>query len=131
MVNGQIAKLGVFEHEGALYYALKDGGEIQTGKMYVVSSDTNGLVKAGWNYFSETGKLYNEVFCKIDDNLYYIVNGQITKRGVFELNGDLYYSDLWNGVVAANTTKYIPLSETNDLIIFGNHTFDENGKMIK
>jgi len=131
MVNGQIAKLGVFEHEDGLYYAKRDGGEVMFGKVYMVASDANGLAATGWIYTDENGRIYNNEFAVVDGKTYYFIGGQIAKLGVFEIDGKLYYADIWSGEVAVNTSVYVPLDSTNDLIIHGMHTFDANGMMVK
>ena len=131
MVNGQIAKLGVFEHEGGLYYAKKDGGEVMFGKVYMVESDNNGLTGNGWIYTDANGRIYNNEFVTMNGKTYYMVAGQIAKLGVFELDGNLYYADIWSGEVAVGTSVYVPTDSTNDLIIHGMHTFDATGKMTK
>ncbi len=131
MVNGQIAKLGVFEHEGGLYYAKKDGGQVMFGKVYMVATDTNGLAATGWVYTDENGRIYNNEFAVVDGKTYYFIGGQIAKLGVFEIDGNLYYADIWSGEVAVNTSVYVPTDSTNDLIIHGMHTFDATGMMTK
>ena len=131
MVHGQMDRTGtseIREINDTLYY-VEWNGHVATGKIYVSANETNDYVTAGWVYADETGALYNDEFVEISGTLYFMENGTPVKNGIFEFNGGLYYA-MWNGTIARNGKFYITDKECNDLIIFGNHTFDANGKMI-
>ena len=122
MVHGQMDRTGISsirEINGAFYY-VEWNGQVATGKVYTEN---------GWRYTDETGRFYNNEFVEIDDSLYFIVNGEFFKGGVFMVDGSLYYAS-WDGKIARNGKEYVDIKETNGLIIYGFHTFDSDGKMI-
>ena len=122
MINGKANRTGVSsirEIDGEFYY-VEWNGRVAVGKVYT---------ELGWRYTDETGCFYNNEFTEIDGSLYYIVNGQFFKGGVFMVDGNLYYAS-WNGKIARDGKEYVDFNETNGLIIYGYHIFDENGKMI-
>ena len=122
MVHGQMDRTGVSqirEINGEFYF-VEWNGHVATGKVYTEN---------GWRYTDETGAFYNEEFAVVEGKLYYMVNGSFYTGGVFEYEGNLYYA-AWNGVIATDGKVYIAKNETNGLIIYGYHTFDEEGKMV-
>ncbi len=130
MLKGQTMKRqGIFEINGELY-CFEWNGVLRTGKIYVDANGTNGYIEIGWAYTDENGRLYNNEFLVIDGKTYYMINGQIAKIGVFEIDGELYYADTWNGVIYANGRYYVSPEASNGLIIWGFHDFDANGKML-
>ena len=124
---GKISKVGICEFDGSIYYADKSNGKIKTGKIYVDSSCTNGLVTTGWHYFAEDGHMYDEEFVEIDGNLRYMVDGQFSTNGIFEREGKLYYAE-WTGVVQTGK-QYIDSASANGLTTTGWHYFAEDGHM--
>ena len=122
MINGKADRTDVSairEINGEFYF-VEWNGKVAVGKVYT---------ELGWRYTDENGRFYNNEFVEIDGSLYYMVNGQFFNGGVFMIDGDLYYAS-WNGKVVRNGREYISANETNGLIIYGYHTFDENGMMI-
>ena len=123
MLDGKPDQTGVSstrEIHGELYF-VEWNGRVATGKVYTEN---------GWRYTDETGAFYHNEFARIDGSLYYFVDGEFFKNGVFMHDNDLYYA-LWNGKIMTGGQFYIMASETNGLIIHGYHTFDSVGKMTK
>ena len=120
---------GVFAVEDALYFADWTGA-LQVGENYVDTTYANDLVSTGYHYSDESGRLYDEEFVAVGENLYFMVDGEPLKAGVFEKDGNFYYADIYSGVVSVDTTTYITVEDTNKLVVFGWHEFDAEGKMI-
>jgi len=79
----------------------------------------------GWNYTNES--FVRNGFVAEGGEIYYYENGVLwTRRGVFQV-GDCFYYAKNGGALVTNQTIWATV--TNDLIPFGQYTFDENGKM--
>ncbi len=129
VVNGQPAKgLGVIEVDNNRYY-VNGMGVVETGKIYVSSDMTNGLVNAGYIYTDDSGRIYNNEFVTVDGKVLYIVNGQPSKTGaslVKEIDGGLYFVE-WNGNIPTGKV-YVSAEEANGLTPAGWHYTDANGR---
>ena len=127
-INGAAAAKGLYEVDGAVYYA-DWGGVLRTGKVYVSETYCNGLVEANKDYnFGEDGKLLSGVVYKDGVPTLY-VNGNTTSKGVYEVNGDIYFAD-WGGVLL---TGKVYVSETFcNGVLDGNkeYTFGADGKLL-
>ena len=123
-INGRTSTCGLFKIDGDYYYAYW-GGVIKTsGKYYV---DTTFCDLPVGNYtFGADGKMLNGPV-EIDGTLYYYDKGKTGTCGLYEYNGEYYYS-YWGGVLKTNGKYYVENSFC-DLPV-GNYEFDENGKML-
>ncbi len=121
MVNGKPDNTGVssIRSINGKSYFIEWNGRVAFGKIYT---------EDGVRYAGVDGAFYNNELVEIDGELYFMVNGEMFKGGVFSFNGSLYYA-AWNGKLARNGKAYVSADEANDLIIYGYHQFDENGKM--
>lgn len=130
-VNGQPVNPGKSEviDVNGNYYMVNWNGRVSSGKVWV--SNTNDVIaEAGYYYFDETGRMYDNEFATIDGAVYYMVGGRPLNTGksqVMDINGEPYYIG-WNGKISTgkvwvtNTGKYVDAA--------GYYFFDENGKMI-
>ena len=124
-VDGVRTGAGLVKVDGYYYYA-STGGVCKTGKYWV--SRTNDLLKAGYYFFNEDGKMdiKNGVYAE-DGGIYYYVDGVRTNAGLVKVDGNYYYASSGG---ACKTGKYW-VSRPNDLMSAGYYTFDtETGKMI-
>ncbi len=122
-VDGVRTGVGLVKIDGYYYYA-STGGVCKTGKYWV--SRTNDLLKAGYYFFNEDGKMdiKNGVYAE-DGAVYYYVDGVRTSAGLVNVDGYYYYAST-GGV--CKTGKYW-VSRTNDLLNAGYYFFNEDGKM--
>ena len=125
-VDGVRTGAGLVKVDGYYYYA-STGGVCKTGKYWV--SRTNDLLKAGYYFFNEDGKMdiKNGVYAE-DGGIYYYVDGVRTGAGLVKVGNDYYYASTGG---ACKTGKYW-VSRPNDMMPAGYYTFDaETGKMIR
>ena len=124
-VDGVKTGAGLVKVDGYYYYA-STGGVCKTGKYWV--SRTNDLLKAGYYFFNEDGKMdiKNGIY-EEDGVTYYYVDGNRTGAGLVFVDGYYYYAST-GGV--CKTGKYW-VSRTNDMLKAGYYYFDETGKMIR
>ncbi len=126
--NGRPARTGVFEMDGEMYYAVWNG-VVQTGKVYItVSGGADALSGAGFYYFDESGKLYNEEFATFDGTIYYMVGGQPTNvAGLKEIDGKIYFIAR-NGVTRTGKVS-VTAEYTNGVLPAGTYYFNDNGAL--
>ena len=124
-VNGKTATCGLYEVDGEYYYSYW-GGVLKTdGRYYVTNSYCD--MKAGREFsFGPDGKMYNGIE-DINGTLYLYINGTTATCGLFEVDGDYYYS-YWGGVIKTSGTYYITNSYCD--LNSGNYEFGEDGKML-
>ncbi len=118
---------GLFKVGNDYYYA-KNGGALLRNCTEWANVTNDLLPKARYD-FDATGKIIlKNGFIEEGGELYYYVDGvKWTRRGAFKVGNDYYYAQN-GGALLRNKTLWV--SVTNDLIIAGRHTFDENGKMV-
>ena len=122
-INGTTSTYGLFEVDGDYYYAYW-GGVVQTSGTYYVGTSYCDL-KVGNYTIGADGKILDGVV-DIDGTKYLYQNGTTATCGLFEVDGDYYYS-FWGGVVKTDGTYYISTSYCD--LPAGNYTFDKDGKM--
>ncbi len=123
--NGQKAASGLYKIDDAYYYA-DWNGEIKTSGRYYVGTSYCDL-KAGNYTFGADGKMLNGPV-DVDGTKYLYLNGTTASYGLYEVNGDYYYS-YWGGVLMTSGRYYIGTSYC-DLKANNNYTVDENGKVL-
>ena len=97
-----------------------------SGRYY--ASKTYCDLPANANYsFDAEGKMLNGVE-NIDGQLYLYKNGTTTTYGLFEVDGEYYFSN-WGGVIMTDGRYYVDTTFC-DLSAGANYTFDEEGKML-
>lgn len=123
MVNGRADNTGAsaIRFINGAYYYVSWNGAVSVGKVYTAD---------GWKYTDATGRFYNDEFVEIDGKLYFFQDGSIAMLGVFMYEGNLYFANTWNGIIARDGQAYVSDEASNGLIIYGFHTFDADGKMI-
>ena len=138
--NGGICK-EVYNNEfvkiGEEIYFVKWSGKVAANETrVVVKSQTNGLIEPGTYEFDAEGKIvppFTGVKAADDGTLYYYKNGGICKEvynsELVKINGEIYLVK-WSGKVAANETRVVPATKTNDLLEPGTYEFDAEGKIV-
>ena len=126
--NGVPARTGVFEIDGEMYYSIWNG-VVQTGKVYItVSGGADALSGAGFYYFDETGKLYDEEFATFDGTIYYMVDGRPTNvAGLKEIDGEIYFVTR-NGITKTGKVN-VTAEYTNGILPAGTYYFNETGAL--
>ena len=123
-INGSTAANGLYEVDGAYYYSYW-GGVLKTDGRYYVGTSYCDLPKGNYT-FGEDGKMLDGVV-DVDGTLYLYENGTTATCGLFEIDGEYYYS-YWGGVLKTDGRYYV--SRTYCDLPVGNYTFGEDGKML-
>ncbi len=124
-VNGTTATYGLFKIDGEYYYSYW-GGVLKTDGRYYISRTYCDLPVGNYT-FGADGKMLNGVV-EQDGVLYLYKNGTTATCGLFEVDGDYYYS-YWGGVIKTDGRYYI--SRTYCDLPVGNYTFGADGKMVQ
>ena len=126
-IDGARMYSGLYELEGAYYYALSNGQLVVDGVAYI---DAKPLKDGeGWYGFDAGGKLIMTGFVTGgDDYTYYYNNGE-RARGFTKIGEDYYFFNARSGKLYKDATLWVG---TNDLgIEVGMHYFGTDGKMTK
>ncbi len=123
-IDGKTATYGLFEVDGEYYYSYW-GGVLKTDGRYFVDT-THCDLPAGNYTFGKDGKMFDGVVEK-DGKLYLYQNGTTATCGLFEIDGEYYYS-YWGGVLKTDGRYFVDTTFC-DLPV-GNYTFGKDGKML-
>ncbi len=125
-INGTTATYGLYEIDGEYYYSYWGGVVMTDGRYYVGSTYCD--LPANRNYtFDAEGKMLNGIE-EVDGTLYLYINGITATYGLYEIDGEYYYS-YWGGVVMADGRYYVGTTFC-DLPANRNYSFDAEGKML-
>ena len=140
-IDDVMQKCGLFELDGAYYYASTTNGKIYTsGTRYVAGdciSESASEIPDGYYTFGADGKMYIEADEeeKLNGvvNGFYYIDGVMQKCGLFELDGAYYYASTTNGKIYTSGTRYVAgdcISESASEFSAGYYSFGTDGKMI-
>ena len=126
-IDGARMYNGLYELEGAYYYALSNGQLVVDGVAYI---DAKPLKDGeGWYGFDAGGKLIMTGFVTGDDGYTYYYNNGERARGFTKIGEDYYFFNARSGKLYKDATLWVG---TNDLgIEVGMHYFGTDGKMTK
>ncbi len=122
--NGTTSTCGLFKVDGDYYYAYW-GGVVRTNGRYYVDTTFCDLPIGNYT-FGPDGKMLDGIV-EIDGVLYYYNNGTTGTCGLFNVDGDYYYS-YWGGVVKTDGRYYVDTTYCD--LPAGNYTFGKDGKML-
>ena len=125
-VNGTTATCGLYEIDGDYYYSWW-GGVLKTDGRYYVDTTFCDLPKNNNYSFDKDGKMLNGVV-NVDGVDYLYINGTTATCGLYEVDGDYYYS-WWGGVLKKDGRFYVDTTFC-DLPKNNNYTFGKDGKML-
>ena len=126
-VDGVRVHVGMFEEDGAIYYA-RSNGQLVVGRSYWCER-TNGIKPAGSYEFDEKGRLvepeaHADGIFPEDGSLWYYQGGERSYAGLIRVDGKYYYVRT-SGELAHGQRYWI--TKTNVLLPEGSYEFDENG----
>ena len=125
-VNGAKVAAGLIEWEGNYYYFASDLKAVKNAKHFVFADKSNGLKPAGWYWFNSDGTMFLDGILEENGTKYYYKDGKKNYAGLIEIEGSYYYVKSDCSLVCGRS-YYV--TKTNDLMLNGTYTFDENGKM--
>jgi glucan-binding YG repeat protein len=123
---GNTQYLGLIERDGEFYY-VNEGGKLETGRVWVGSYASNGLMTKGYYEFGADGAMLNG-FETLADGIYYYNMGVAQRIGLKVIDGDLYY--ITDGGKVVTGTVWVGTYDSNGLLPKGNYTFAEDGKFV-
>ena len=124
-IDGARMYSGLYELEGAYYYACSNGQLVVDGVAYIDAKPWKD--DEGWYGFGADGKLIMTGFVIGGDGYTYYYNNGERARGFTKIDEDYYFFNAGSGKLYKNATLWVG---TNDLgIEVGMHYFGTDGKM--
>ena len=125
-IDGARMYSGLYELEGAYYYALSNGQLVVDDVAYI---DAEPLKDGeGWYGFDADGKLIMTGFVTGGGKTFYYADG-VRAKGLTKIDEDYYFFNARSGMMYKDATLWVG---TNDLgIEVGMHYFGTDGKMTK
>ena len=126
-IDGARMYSGLYELEGAYYYARSNGQLVVGGVAYIDAKPLKD--DEGWYGFDADGKLIMTGFVTGGDGYTYYYNNGKRAKGFTKIGEDYYFFNAGSGKLYKNATLWVG---TNDLDIeVGMHYFGTDGKMTK
>ena len=114
---------GLYELDGAYYFARYDGTLVTNGSAYVETTELSGN---GWYGFGADGKLIMTGFVTGNGKTYYYADG-VRAKGLTKLGEDYYFFNAGSGMMYKDATMWVPANSYG--VEPGMHYFDAEGKM--
>ena len=114
---------GLYELDGAYYFARYDGTLVTNGSAYVETTELSGN---GWYGFGADGKLIMTGFVTGDGKTYYYADG-VRAKGLTKIGEDYYFFNAGSGMMYNDSTMWVPANDYG--VEPGMHSFDAEGKM--
>lgn len=116
---------GLINMDGS-YYLVEAGGKLATGRVWVGTYASNGLLPKGNYEFGSDGKMLQGVVTKAD-GLYYYDRGNTGYLGLIERDGEYYYVN--EGGKLETGRVWVGSYPCNKLVNPGYYEFGEDGAM--
>ena len=114
---------GLYELDGAYYFARYDGTLVTNGSAYVETTELSGN---GWYGFGADGKLIMTGFVTGNGKTYYYADG-VRAKGLTKLGEDYYFFNAGSGMMYKDANMWVPANDYG--VEPGMHYFDADGKM--
>ena len=114
---------GLYELDGAYYFARYDGTLVTNGSAYVETSLLSGN---GWYGFGADGKLIMTGFVTGNGKTYYYADG-VRAKGLTKIGEDYYFFNAGSGMMYKDANMWVPANDYG--VEPGMHYFDADGKM--
>ena len=114
---------GLYELDGAYYFARYDGTLVTNGSAYVETTELSGN---GWYGFGADGKLIMTGFVTGNGKTYYYADG-VRAKGLTKIGEDYYFFNAGSGMMYKDATMWVPANSYG--VEPGMHYFDAEGKM--
>ena len=122
-IDGVKMANGLYELDGAYYFARYDGTLVTNGSAYVETSLLSGN---GWYGFGADGKLIMTGFVTGNGKTYYYADG-VRAKGLTKIGEDYYFFNAGSGMMYKNANMWVPANDYG--VEPGMHYFDADGKM--
>ena len=122
-IDGVKMANGLYELDGAYYFAWYDGTLVTNGSAYVETTELSGN---GWYGFGADGKLIMTGFVTGDGKTYYYADG-VRAKGLTKLGEDYYFFNAGSGMMYKDANMWVPANSYG--VEPGMHYFNADGKM--
>ena len=122
-IDGVKMANGLYELDGAYYFAWYDGTLVTNGSAYVETTELSGN---GWYGFGADGKLIMTGFVTGNGKTYYYADG-VRAKGLTKLGEDYYFFNAGSGMMYKDANMWVPVNDYG--VEPGMHYFDADGKM--
>ena len=124
-IDGARMYSGLYELEGAYYYALSNGQLVVDDVAYI---DAEPLKDGeGWYGFGADGKLIMTGFVEGGDGFTYYYNGGMRAKGFTKIGNDYYIFNTYSGKMYKGADMWVPANDYG--VEGGMHHFNADGKM--
>ena len=114
---------GLYELDGAYYFARYDGTLVTNGSAYVETTELSGN---GWYGFGADGKLIKTGFVTGNGKTFYYADG-VRAKGLTKIGEDYYFFNAGSGMMYKDATMWVPANSYG--VEPGMHYFDAEGRM--
>ena len=114
---------GLYELDGAYYFARYDGTLVTNGSAYVETTELSGN---GWYGFGADGKLIMTGFVTGSGKTYYYADG-VRAKGLTKIGEDYYFFNAGSGMMYKDANMWVPANSYG--VEPGMHYFGADGKM--
>ena len=114
---------GLYELDGAYYFARYDGTLVTNGSAYAETTELSGN---GWYGFGADGKLIMTGFVTGNGKTYYYADG-VRAKGLTKIGEDYYFFNAGSGMMYKDANMWVPVNDYG--VEPGMHYFDAEGKM--
>ena len=122
-IDGVKMANGLYELDGAYYFAWYDGALVTDGSAYVETTELSGN---GWYGFGADGKLIKTGFVTGDGKTFYYADG-VRAKGLTKIGEDYYFFNAGSGMMYKDANMWVPANSYD--VEPGMHYFDAEGKM--
>ena len=114
---------GLYELDGAYYFARYDGTLVTNGSAYAETTELSGN---GWYGFGADGKLIMTGFVTGSGKTYYYADG-VRAKGLTKIGEDYYFFNAGSGMMYKDANMWVPANSYG--VEPGMHYFGADGKM--
>ena len=114
---------GLYELDGAYYFARYDGTLVTNGSAYAETTELSGN---GWYGFGADGKLIKTGFVTGNGKTYYYADG-VRAKGLTKIGEDYYFFNAGSGMMYKDANMWVPANSYG--VEPGMHYFGADGKM--
>ena len=122
-IDGVKMANGLYELDGAYYFAWYDGTLVTNGSAYVETTELSGN---GWYGFGADGKLIKTGFVTGNGKTYYYADG-VRAKGLTKIGEDYYFFNAGSGMMYKDANMWVPANSYG--VEPGMHYFGADGKM--
>ena len=122
-IDGVKMTNGLYELDGAYYFARYDGTLVTNGSAYVETTELSGN---GWYGFGADGKLIMTGFVTGNGKTYYYADG-VRAKGLTKIGEDYYFFNAGSGMMYKDANMWVPANSYG--VEPGMHYFGAEGKM--